>query len=1168
MHEHHFAWLSLPISSEARRAYQVDRLISSPEATRSGLAIRDARLLAQRINGARPVKDRQSRAVSAGQVHAVTQICAVLRFVFDVYLERTSPTSLSRGLALLEHQLGRSETRQLVLAALKGYGERSGDERDTAREGKMPGNSSGPVTEEVAAEALLLIWLANANPAFSPLSDLFDSRYLTEDKHYREGVRLLRRQFESEPPFGPDSESLIEMLRGPVKAFPDSLEGQLRFIYEKWGYLLGDYGLSLLSSLDLLREESKPTWDGSGPSRVYDFRSLELESERFSPDRDWMPNLVLIAKNAYVWLDQLSSKYGRDIACLHEIPDEELDILTHRGFTGLWLIGIWERSHASQRIKQMLGNPEAAASAYSLFDYEIAVDLGGEQSLSDLRGRAWRHGIRLATDMVPNHTGIDSRWIIEHPDWFISLNDSPFPGYSFQGPNLAADQRVGIYLEDHYYDRTDAAVVFKRVDHTAGETRYVYHGNDGTSMPWNDTAQLDYLQPEVREAVTQTILSVARKFPIIRFDAAMTLTRKHFRRLWYPEPGQGGDIPSRSEHTVVPTEFDARMPTEFWRDVVDRVAQEVPDTLLLAEAFWLMEGYFVRTLGMHRVYNSAFMNMLRDEENSKYHTVIRTTLAFDPEILKRFVNFMNNPDERTAVDQFGKDDKYFGICTLMVTMPGLPMFGHGQIEGYTEKYGMEYRRSYLDEQSDPRLVSRHEREIFPLLRRRRLFAAVEHFRLYDFTASDGRVDENVFAYSNRFADERALVVYHNAFSSTRGRIRLSTRLHGRRADGAASQTTLGAELNLHNDSQHYCVFEDHATGLKYIRRSQELHERGLHVELGAYKYHVFLDFEELEDGDQGDYARLETYLSGRGVESISEALEEMRLAPLYEAVRAVAEVGFLNRLLAAAPQDATREIEVGILDEVEHRAATLVSQVGIASKATNDASELARGVRCGISCILQLLGLLASPEVLERTGRKSEACMLDKYSVRWRSALLLTWQFLRPFTLASPGPHVASDLQSAIDPWSLVSIVKEGLLHYGIDEAVADRGIQAMRIASRHDRWLHAASAQGKMDLGGIVKQWLMDDALRQYLRVHQYDGVSYFNKEDFDELLWWMCMSSLTRTCLDSGFSLAHLEPRLSEHLGVLATLRMAAEQAGFQVDLLATTVASSPRSVSSHGE
>ena len=82
---------------------------------------------------------------------------------------------------------------------------------------------------------------------------------------------------------------------------------------------------------------------------------------------------------------------------------------------------------------------------------------------------------------------------------------------------------------------------------------------------------------------------------------------------------------------------------------------------------------------------------------------------------------MNNPDERTAVEQFGKGDKYFGVCTLMITMPGLPMFGHGQIEGYAEKYGMEYRRAYWDESPDPWLVERHEREIVPLLRRRNLF---------------------------------------------------------------------------------------------------------------------------------------------------------------------------------------------------------------------------------------------------------------------------------------------------------------------------------------------------------------------------------------------------------------------------------------------------------------
>ena len=133
------------------------------------------------------------------------------------------------------------------------------------------------------------------------------------------------------------------------------------------------------------------------------------------------------------------------------------------------------------------------------------------------------------------------------------------------------------------------------------------------------------------------------------------------------------------------------MPTEFWREVVDLVARELPDTLLLAEAFWMMESYFVRTLGMHRVYNSAFMHMLRDEENAKYRLTLKNTLEFDPDILGRFVNFMNNPDEETAVEQFGKGDKYFGVCTLLATLPGLPMFGHGQLEGYAENTAWNIR---------------------------------------------------------------------------------------------------------------------------------------------------------------------------------------------------------------------------------------------------------------------------------------------------------------------------------------------------------------------------------------------------------------------------------------------------------------------------------------------
>ena len=140
---------------------------------------------------------------------------------------------------------------------------------------------------------------------------------------------------------------------------------------------------------------------------------------------------------------------------------------------------------------------------------------------------------------------------------------------------------------------------------------------------------------------------------------------------------------------------------------------------------------------MHRVYNSAFMHMLRDEDNAGYRKVLKETLEFDPEILKRYVNFMNNPDEKSAAEQFGKGDKYVGVATLLATLPGLPMFGHGQFEGFAEKYGMEFRRASMDEQPDHWLIERHEREIVPLLHRRGDFAEARDFLLYDVAADGG-----------------------------------------------------------------------------------------------------------------------------------------------------------------------------------------------------------------------------------------------------------------------------------------------------------------------------------------------------------------------------------------------------------------------------------------------
>ena len=725
-------------------------------------------------------------------------------------------------------------------------------------------------------EELLYTWIANQNPALVLINPLLSDQPLTRQTVYPFIIEEMQRFFSTQLPAMQDGSDFITFLLAPIRHAPDDLLEQLEYIRTHWQSYLGDEFMALLNAMDRIREEEKTWFFGGHVVEIPDYASmLDHEVENFSADQNWMPRLVLIAKNIYVWLYQLSKQWGRPITRLDEIPDETLQELASRGFSGLWLIGVWERSQASASIKRLCGNPEALASAYSLADYQIAYELGGEPAYQNLKERAARFGIRMGTDMVPNHMGIDSPWVKNHPDWFISLDTPPYPTYSFSGQNLSSDPSFNIQIEDHYYSRTDAAVVFRYQNYGNGDVRFIYHGNDGTSMPWNDTAQLNYMNAEVREAIIQTILHVARLSPIIRFDAAMILTKRHYQRLWFPVPGHGGDIPSRAGRGMTEEEFNRMMPVEFWREVVDRIAQEVPDTLLLAEAFWLMESYFVRTLGMHRVYNSAFMHLLRDEDNPNFLTLIRNTLEYNPEILKRYVNFMNNPDEETAIQQFSKEDKYFGVCTMLATFPGLPMFGHGQVEGFREKYGMEYRQAYLDEYPDMDFIHRHEREIFPLLKRRGQFSEVSKFRMYDFQTTDGTVNSNVYAYSNIVDENRSLVLYHNRYADTSGSVKTTW------AIGQAG-ISLAEALELPLNESAFVLFRDHVSNTWFIRKTLELHQNGLYVSLGAYKYHVFLDFKVIPYDVSGFYQRLYRYMQGNSTASIEEEAIKLLIEPMMD----------------------------------------------------------------------------------------------------------------------------------------------------------------------------------------------------------------------------------------------------------------------------------------------
>jgi glycosidase len=1155
------------VSRQARDQYQFDQSLFSLTGNVVFANFRAARVFAQKMNDKRDLVTYPERVVRAGQLNALGLIDEILHYVVGLYREQRAPNVMAEALNALYEKLGREAVDTTLRRFTEEFPPLAVYRRDVDTDTWLNGATGGVPNKQLALEELLMLWLTNVNPATAPFRELFDDADLEKQTAYLQIISNLNEFFNDQPKFGPDNQQFVEMLRAPAIAVPHSLSGQLEYILQRWGSLIGKYLYRLLGGLDLIKEEEKMFFLGPGPALVpvYDYASLEYEPERFSQDKDWMPNLVMIAKNSYVWLDQLSKKYGRAITRLDQIPDEELDQLARWGFTGLWFIGIWERSRASQHVKQRMGNPDAVASAYSLMDYQIAEDLGGDAAYQSLRQRAWRRGIRLASDMVPNHMAIDSRWVMEHPDWFIQLDYSPFPSYTFNGPDWSSDPRVGIFIEDHYFNHSDAAVVFKRLDRWTGSEKYIYHGNDGTSFPWNDTAQLNYLQAEVREAVIQTILHVARKFPIIRFDAAMTLAKKHFQRLWFPEPGTGGAIPSRAEHGLTRAQFDALMPVEFWREVVDRVAAEAPDTLLLAEAFWLLEGYFVRTLGMHRVYNSAFMHMLRDEDNSKYRSVVKNTIEFDPEILKRYVNFMNNPDERTAVDQFGKDDKYFGVCTVMVTMPGLPMFGHGQVEGYAEKYGMDFRRALWDEPPDRWLIERHAREIFPLLHKRYLFAGVENFLLYDFFNNDGTVNEDVFAHSNHVGDERALVLYHNKFAQARGWIRTSAAyLDKSSASRSLVQKSLGEGLSLHADENYFSIFRDNVSGLEFIRSSKELCEKGLYIELGAYKYAVFMNWREVQDNAWHQYSHLNAYLNGRGVPSIEEALREVFLQPVREPFTQLVNAENFRRLMAARVLQPTQKPDPTLLDEEEGKIAQLLREIKNLQGASGDEVQVAQEIRNELEAALLLpIAQYRFPSLKSEPGKAALNYLeagLDDNVAQW--AGLFSWVFVHALGKVAGESDYAEVSRAWIDEWLLGKIIAGALQDLGLDYNAAWWMVGLCKILTAHQEWC------GDKPTYPVLEEWLKDEDVRAFLQVNRHQGVLWFNQESFDQLVQWLFRAAVVSISRDAAKPTEQAVLDILACYGLVRELQRAEVESKYQVEKLLEAAKSERVAVSRPGE
>jgi hypothetical protein len=434
----------------------------------------------------------------------------------------------------------------------------------------------------------------------------------------------------------------------------------------------------------------------------------------------------------------------------------------------------------------------------------------------------------------------------------------------------------------------------------------------------------------------------------------------------------------------------------------------------------------------------------------------------------------------------------------MCTLPGLPMFAHGQIEGFSEKYGMEYQRAYYDEYINEHLVWRHKTEIFPLTKKRYIFSQVYNFELYDLIDDFGNINDNVIAYSNNVDGERSLIIYNNSYTEAKGSINYSADKIN--PSGSLSNKKLGDALGMKGENNIYYIYKDHRSNLEYIRSGHDLFESGLYIFLGGYQYHAFLEFREVFD-HSGAYYQIHNYLKGRGVPSIENSKNELYLAGVHLALRKLLSPDIqykFDTLLTEEKMDISeiKEINSLISDDVNY----FIDELNRLKHSPVNNQEVIKKVQDDIESSCSLLSLLREIDVMDDKPVWFNKA-LTSITIFGENGRSINRSFLLPLIVFRAISHYDFN-----DFPGLGNLSDKIMLYNIFGEVFGAKGLSPDDIGQRTlllNALLTNHTPRFK-DPSGILDNIASHIESADFIGLHLYEGVRYFNKENFDSYLDW----------------------------------------------------------------
>jgi len=335
-------------------------------------------------------------------------------------------------------------------------------------------------------------------------------------------------------------------------------------------------------------------------------------------------------------------------------------------------------------------------------------------------------------------------------------------------------------------------------------------------------------------------------------------------------------------------------------------------------------------------------------------------------------------------------------------------------------------------------------------------------------------------------------------------------------------------LNIKPYREYYYIYTDHRTQLQYLISGKEIVENGFKIYLFGYQYRVCLYFREVYDRE-GRYEKLYYLLNGKGVSSVDEALKEMELLPLhsrYENFFSYDNLEKIRTYLIYKPDKKKKEEEISLPGKLDNELNSLIIEFSKYSKEKKSGEKVEKKFHNQLSSSRDFFQVWVAQNRKKKVTKWMMSCdeilpvkskvETNREYLTFINLVLLKQLFIKKsddekiqiffdeLLLSKPITSILHKQSNGSSIHQRIELIKVLLTAFLLEKKKpAGKSISKKSI-------VQVSKKQDENEFLSLIKILLKENFVHSFMHLNEFEGITYFNKERFEELLRWLLLFNL----------------------------------------------------------